>query len=149
MPNYVKFVKDILSNKKRLSEYETVALTKESSAFLQNKLPPKLKDPGSFTIPCNIGESYCDFEVDKEVSIILGRLFLATGRTLIDMEKGELTIRVQDDQVTFNILKAMNFPDLPKECLVMKKIETLVSMASNLKEDPLEKALDLDPLEDE
>ncbi|KAG8472697.1 hypothetical protein CXB51_034526 [Gossypium anomalum] len=43
----------------RLSEFETVALTKECSAFLQNKLPLKLKDPGSFTIPCNIGESYC------------------------------------------------------------------------------------------
>ncbi len=28
MPNYVKFMKDILSKKKRLSEYTTVALTK-------------------------------------------------------------------------------------------------------------------------
>ena len=51
-------MKDILSKKKRLSEYETVALTKECSAFLQNKLPSKLKDSGSFTIPYNIGESY-------------------------------------------------------------------------------------------
>ena len=37
-----------------------------------------------------------DFEVDKEVSIILGRPFLATGRTLLDMQKGELTMCVQD-----------------------------------------------------
>ncbi|XP_012487984.1 uncharacterized protein LOC105801197 [Gossypium raimondii] len=57
--NYVKFMKEILSKKKRLSEYETVALTKECSTFPQNKLPLKLKDLGSFTIPCNIGESYC------------------------------------------------------------------------------------------
>ncbi|KAA3480883.1 retrotransposon gag protein [Gossypium australe] len=34
MPNYVKFMKDILSKKKRLREFETVALTKECSAFL-------------------------------------------------------------------------------------------------------------------
>ncbi|XP_062089704.1 uncharacterized protein LOC133796246 [Humulus lupulus] len=27
---------------------------------IQNKVPPKMKDPGSFTIPCNIGDSYCE-----------------------------------------------------------------------------------------
>ena len=48
-----------------------------------------------------------DFEVDKEVPIILGRPFLATGRTLINVQKGTLTIRVQDDQVTFNVFKSM------------------------------------------
>ncbi|KAJ9536341.1 hypothetical protein OSB04_un000477 [Centaurea solstitialis] len=55
MPNYVKFLKDILNKKRRLSEFETVALTKECSALLTCKIPPKLKDPGSFTIPCSIG----------------------------------------------------------------------------------------------
>ncbi|XP_012453524.1 uncharacterized protein LOC105775560 [Gossypium raimondii] len=160
MPNYVNFMKDILSNKERLSEYKTIVLTKEYSVFLQNKLPSKLKDPGSFTMPSNIGESYCgkalcdlgatinlmpkyifkllgigevrpttmtlelanrslaylegkiedlfvrvdkftfpadfivlDCKADKEVPIILGRPFLATGRTLIDMQKGELTFK--------------------------------------------------------
>lgn len=44
IPNYVKFIKDILSKKKILSAYETVALIKEYNAFLQNKLPPKLKE---------------------------------------------------------------------------------------------------------
>ena len=55
MPTYVKFLKEILSNKKKLEECETVALTEECSAILQNKLLPKLKDPGRFTIPCTIG----------------------------------------------------------------------------------------------
>ncbi|XP_074327826.1 uncharacterized protein LOC141665743 [Apium graveolens] len=55
MPSYVKFMKDILSRKRRLEEFVTVALTEECSAILQKKLPPKLKDPGSFTIPCTIG----------------------------------------------------------------------------------------------
>ncbi|XP_012487917.2 uncharacterized protein LOC105801129 [Gossypium raimondii] len=113
----------------------------------KKKLPPKLKDPRSFTIPCNIGEPYCgkalcdlgasinlmpksifkllgiDFEVDMEVSIILGRPFLAMGRTLINIQKGELTMRVQDDQVTFNVLRVIKFLDPMKECSV-----TLVSM---------------------
>ena len=66
MPSYVKFVKDILSRKRRLSEFETVNLTEECSAILKRKLPLKLKDPGSFTIPCKIGNSIferaiCDF----------------------------------------------------------------------------------------
>ncbi|KAL5549092.1 hypothetical protein UlMin_004323 [Ulmus minor] len=58
MPNYVKFMKDMLTKKRRFGEFETVALTRECSAVLQNKLPPKLKDPGSFTIPCSIGNQY-------------------------------------------------------------------------------------------
>ncbi|KAL5578416.1 hypothetical protein UlMin_020115 [Ulmus minor] len=58
MPNYVKFMKDMLTKKRRFGEFEIVALTRECSAVLQNKLPPKLKDPGSFTIPCSIGNQY-------------------------------------------------------------------------------------------
>ncbi|XP_062120089.1 uncharacterized protein LOC133834477 [Humulus lupulus] len=55
MPNYVKFLKDILTKKKRLGKFETVSLTEGCSAILKNKIPPKLKDPGSFTIPISIG----------------------------------------------------------------------------------------------
>ena len=55
IPTYVKFMKDILSKKRRLKNYETIALTEECSAIIQKKLPQKLKDLGSFTIPCTIG----------------------------------------------------------------------------------------------
>ena len=57
MPGYVKFMKYILAKKMRLGHYETVALSEECSAILQKKLPPKLKDPGSFIIPCAVGDS--------------------------------------------------------------------------------------------
>ena len=57
MPSYVKFIKDILSKKRRFSDFETVNLTEECSVILQRKLPHKLKNPGSFTIPCTIGSS--------------------------------------------------------------------------------------------
>ncbi|KAI3734462.1 hypothetical protein L6452_13931 [Arctium lappa] len=183
MPNYVKFLKDILNKKRRLSEYETVALTKECSALLTCKIPPKLKDPGSFTIPCSIGgqevgHALCDlgasinlmplsifnklgigevrpttvtlqladrslaypkgkiedilvkvdkfifpadflildYEADKNIPIILGRPFLATGRTLIDVQKGELTMRVNDQQVTFNVFKTLKFHGEIEDC---------------------------------
>ena len=54
MPRYIKFMKDILLRKRRLSDFEIVNLIEECSAILQKKLPQKLKDPGSFTIPCKI-----------------------------------------------------------------------------------------------
>ncbi|PIN12195.1 DNA-directed DNA polymerase [Handroanthus impetiginosus] len=50
-----------------------------------------------------------DMEADSEIPIILGRPFLATGKTLIDVHNGELTMRVQDQQITFNVLKAIKF----------------------------------------
>lgn len=56
MPSYVKFIKDILSKKRKIGDYETVALTEECSAILQKKFPPKLKDLGRFTIPCTINQ---------------------------------------------------------------------------------------------
>ena len=57
MPIYVKFMKKILEHKKNFGEYETISLTEECSAILQKKLPKKLQDPGSFTIPFSIGNS--------------------------------------------------------------------------------------------
>ncbi|XP_061356221.1 uncharacterized protein LOC133300666 [Gastrolobium bilobum] len=55
MLNYAKFMKDLLSKKRKLKECETMALTEECSAIIQKKLPPKMKDPGSFSILIEIG----------------------------------------------------------------------------------------------
>ena len=55
MPKYTKFLKKILSNKRKLEEHKTVMLNEEYSAILQNKQPLKLKDPGNFIITFTIG----------------------------------------------------------------------------------------------
>ncbi|KAL0411864.1 UNVERIFIED_CONTAM: hypothetical protein Slati_3776100 [Sesamum latifolium] len=55
MSSYAKFLKEVISNKRKWEGGETVKFNKECSAILQNKLPHKLKDPGSFPIPCTIG----------------------------------------------------------------------------------------------
>jgi hypothetical protein len=60
IPSYAKFLKDFCTNKRKFQEHETVALTEEVSAVLLRKLPPKLKDPGSFNIPCKIGDHDCE-----------------------------------------------------------------------------------------
>nr|XP_016463929.1 PREDICTED: uncharacterized protein LOC107786927 [Nicotiana tabacum] len=52
---YAKYIKDIVANKRRLTEFEKVSLIEECTSRVQNKLPQKLKDRGSFTIPMRIG----------------------------------------------------------------------------------------------
>ncbi|CAN6711385.1 unnamed protein product [Malus baccata var. baccata] len=59
IPSYAKFLKDVCTKKKKLVDFEKVILTEQCSAVLLHKLPPKKKDPGSFTISCTIGN--CDF----------------------------------------------------------------------------------------
>ncbi|XP_070009363.1 uncharacterized protein LOC142162274 [Nicotiana tabacum] len=56
VPKYVKYIKDIVANKRRQTEFETVALIEECSSRIQRKLPQKLKDPDSFTIQILIGK---------------------------------------------------------------------------------------------
>lgn len=45
----------MLTKKRKLPEHKTIALSEECSAIIQDKIPPKLKDPQSFTPPCSIG----------------------------------------------------------------------------------------------
>ncbi|GJV05437.1 reverse transcriptase domain-containing protein [Tanacetum coccineum] len=52
MPNYEEFLKDLLSNKSKMEQISAAFLNKECSAIVQNKLPPKLGDLGSFLILC-------------------------------------------------------------------------------------------------
>ncbi|XP_009784645.1 uncharacterized protein [Nicotiana sylvestris] len=51
--------------------------------------------PGDFVI--------FDYQVDEEIPIILGRPFLATGRALIDCEAGELKMRLNNEEIIFNV----------------------------------------------
>ncbi|GJR28220.1 hypothetical protein Tco_1104452 [Tanacetum coccineum] len=47
--------------------------------------------------------TFIDFDADPRVPLIIGRSFLKTGRALIDVYEGELTIRVGKEAVTFNL----------------------------------------------
>ena len=72
MPSYAKFLKEILKNKRKLEDYEIVKINEECLAIIQNKLPPKLKDPRSFTIPCTISDCtfnkvLCDLRASKNL----------------------------------------------------------------------------------
>ncbi|GJR29483.1 hypothetical protein Tco_1105715 [Tanacetum coccineum] len=57
MPKYAKFMKDFLSKRGKGSESSKIILNEQYSIVVLNKVPPKEKDPGGFTIPCVIGQS--------------------------------------------------------------------------------------------
>ncbi|KAG8497291.1 hypothetical protein CXB51_008564 [Gossypium anomalum] len=99
-PNAMKFLKELLANKWKLDEPLHVELNAVCSAILQNKLPNKLKDPGSFTIPC-----------------LIGRPFLATARTIIDVGTSELTLRVGDETITLQARNSSNTSKVKGGCI--------------------------------
>ena len=87
MPHYVKFMKDLLTKKRKFTEEGIVSLNATCNAVIQKSIPEKRQDPGSFTIPCMIGnvdmgKSLCD----SKASINLMPLSVAKRLSL-----GELT----------------------------------------------------------
>ena len=101
------------------------AIADRSHAYPEGKIEDVLVKVDKFIFPVDF--IVLDFEVDKEVPIILGRPFLATGKTLIDVQKGELTMRVNDQQVTFNVLEAMKNPDELEDCNFLSVVDFVVA----------------------
>ncbi|GJW80477.1 reverse transcriptase domain-containing protein, partial [Tanacetum coccineum] len=67
MPNYGKFLKELVSNKHKFEQISPAFLSDESSTMIQNKVPPKLGDPGSFLIPCTFSKAFsCNALADLE-----------------------------------------------------------------------------------
>ena len=65
-------------------------------------------------------------EEDRQIPIIMARPFLATGRALIHVQKGELKLRVQEEEVAFNVFKAMKYPTASDSCFRLEMIEAIV-----------------------
>nr|GEV10597.1 reverse transcriptase domain-containing protein [Tanacetum cinerariifolium] len=62
---------------------------------------------GTFHFPSDF--VVVDFDADPQVPLILERSFLKTGRALINVYKGELTIRVGKEAVTFNLDQTLRY----------------------------------------
>ncbi|XP_074309236.1 uncharacterized protein LOC141643816 [Silene latifolia] len=92
VPAYAKFLKEILSKKRSFDEVETVAFTQECAVALQANSPPKLKDRGSFYIPCHIDSlQMADISLKRyigvleDVSVRVGKYFIPTDFIVMDM----------------------------------------------------------------
>nr|GEX67621.1 hypothetical protein [Tanacetum cinerariifolium] len=132
MPKFASTHKALIRNKEKLSEMARTPLNEHCFAVLLKKLPKKLEDPSKFMISCDFPElADCsishqvgvaedvyvrvgsfhfmadfvvvDFDADQRVPLILVRSFLKTGRALIDVFEGELTLHVGKAAITFNL----------------------------------------------
>jgi Aspartyl protease len=95
MSAYVKCLKEIMSKNKGLKEVETVIL---------NNLPPKLKDPGSFTIHCSLENikfknTLCD--LGASVSLIPRSVFERLG--IGDLKQTNISLQMADGSVRLPI----------------------------------------------
>ncbi|CAN6583894.1 unnamed protein product [Malus baccata var. baccata] len=210
VPRYAKFLKELCTTRKRISNKEVVKVSENVSAILQRKMPPKCKDPSSFTIPCIIGNNRfenamldlgasinvmpysvyasmnlgelkndgviiqladrsnaypkgvledvlvqvnqlifpADFYVlDMENSdcsstlpILLGKPFMKTAHTKIDVFKGTLTMEFDGEVIDFNISETMRYPSDDYSCF---SIDILDSLAQGYLEELNDDALEM------
>ncbi|GJW99674.1 reverse transcriptase domain-containing protein [Tanacetum coccineum] len=128
MPKFASTIKSLLSNKEKLFELARTPLNEHCSAVLLKKLPEKLGDPDKFLIPCDFPEmdvclaladlgasiNLMPLSVWKKLSLpeltptfrtleLADRSFLKTRRALINVYEGELTLRVGNKAITFNL----------------------------------------------
>ncbi|XP_071906830.1 uncharacterized protein [Coffea arabica] len=168
IPSYVKYLKKIMTKKRRLKDSETIALTEECSTIIQNKLPPKLKDSGSFTVPCTlvmpirhpmgilenllikvqkfiipVDFIVLDMEEDVNILIILGRPFLVTAGTIIDVKPRKFKFEIDEEEVKFDLSKVEKYPAFTDHVYSVDICDKLTLEMSqvNLDDDPLELCL--------
>ncbi|CAN6695190.1 unnamed protein product [Malus baccata var. baccata] len=212
VPRYAKFLKELCTTRKRISTKEVVKVGENVSAILQRKLPPKCKDPGSFTIPCVIGNTRfksamldlgasinvmpysiyvsmnlgelkhdgviiqladrsnvypkgvledvlvqvdqlvfpADFyvlEMDESahapsLPILLGRPFMKTARTKIDVYSGTLSMEFDGEVVNFNLSDSIKYPSEDHSCFSIDIIDSLAQgYLEDLNDDTLEKVI--------
>ncbi|GKA77380.1 reverse transcriptase domain-containing protein [Tanacetum coccineum] len=97
MPNYGKFLKELVNNKHKIEQIFAAFLSDESFAILQNKVPPKLGDPGSFLIPCNFNKAFsCNALADLGASINLMPYSLYAKLSLETLKSTKMSVRLAD-----------------------------------------------------
>ena len=75
-----------------------------------------------------------DIEEDKKIPLFLGRPFIAKA-ALIDVKKGELTLRVGTEEVHFNLNQSLKQHDVEKaQCM---RVDNVIHVSKEQNEDPL------------
>ncbi|GJV57384.1 hypothetical protein Tco_1458389 [Tanacetum coccineum] len=97
MPNYEKFLKELVRNKQKLEQISSAFLSDERSAMIQNKVSPKLRDPGRFLIPCNFCKAFsCNALADLDASINLMPYSLYVKLSLKTLKPTKMSVRFAD-----------------------------------------------------
>ncbi|GKE32310.1 hypothetical protein Tco_1451632 [Tanacetum coccineum] len=117
MPKFASTFKSLLSNKEKLFELAYTPLNENCSAVLLKKLPENWRPRQQLSLPELISTRMTLELTDRliahpkgvsedvfvKVPLFLGRRFLRTERALIDVYGEELTLRVNDEAITFKV----------------------------------------------
>ncbi|GJU80945.1 reverse transcriptase domain-containing protein [Tanacetum coccineum] len=127
MPNYVKFFKELISNKYKIEQISAAFLCDESSAILQNKVPPKLGDPRSFLIPCNFNKTFsCNALADLGASINLKPYSLYAKLSFETLKHTKMSVRLADQypvEIAENMLVEVSKFTFPVDFVIFKMEE--------------------------
>ncbi|GKE36846.1 reverse transcriptase domain-containing protein, partial [Tanacetum coccineum] len=109
MPNYGKFLKELISNKHKIEQISAAFLSDESSAMIHNKVPPKLGDPESFLILCNFNKTFsCNALADLGASINLMPYSLYAKLYLENLKPTKMSVRLADRSFQYPVGIAEN-----------------------------------------
>ncbi|XP_057775247.1 uncharacterized protein LOC130994227 [Salvia miltiorrhiza] len=151
VPAYLKFFKELASKKRRFEDNEKILVSEVANSIMQQPLPTKQRDPadrsvryphgvvedilvrvGGLIVPVDfvvleIGEVH---ENGKEHTLLLGRTFMATTNTLIDVKNGTIKMTVLGESVSFSVHhnRAMPSSSLTNECSYIDAIDGLAEM---------------------
>ncbi|CAM8965200.1 unnamed protein product [Rhodiola kirilowii] len=73
IPRYAKFLKELCTNRWRSTRYDQELMSKNVSAVIQRKVPPKCGDPGTYTIPYTIGNiriENCMLDLGASINVL-------------------------------------------------------------------------------
>ncbi|XP_024028695.1 uncharacterized protein LOC112093784 [Morus notabilis] len=153
MPTYMKFMMDILSKKRTLENFEIVTLTEEFFQRLglgEPKVTTVLFQMADHSIKYSWGILedvsvkvdklifpanfiVLDMEEDQDIPLILGRPFLVTGNAVINVLKGELSLEVENEKVTFNVFSLLKGPRESETCCRMDNIKKTMCEKNSVK----------------
>ena len=102
----------------------SLQLADRSIKFLYGVVEDVLVKINKFIFPVDF--VVLDMEEDSEMPLILGRPFLVTGKALIDVQQGELVLRVHDEKVIFKVFKTMKHPMENEKCMRIDVIDPLI-----------------------
>jgi hypothetical protein len=100
VPSYAKFLKDLITVKRKTNVPKKVCLTEQVSSILQCRLPIKYKDPGCPTISCMIGVSHIEkalLDLGASVNLLLYSVYLQLG--LGELKSTSMTLSLADRPV--------------------------------------------------
>jgi hypothetical protein len=100
IPSYAKFLKDLVTVKRKTNVPKKAFLTEQVSSILQCKLPIKYKDPGCPTITCMIGVSQIEralLDLGASVNLLPYSVYVQLG--LGELKPTTMTLQLVDRSV--------------------------------------------------